>query len=42
VYGVTEGDLEAVVERAAEASSMKGNPIALEKAELREIAMRAL
>jgi len=42
VYGVTESDLEAVVERAAEASSMKGNPIALEKAELREIAARAL
>lgn len=41
-YGVTEADLPALAEKAAQASSMKGNPIALTAGELREIAVRAL
>lgn len=41
-YGIAEKDLEAVVDRAEQASSMKANPIRLEKPELLEIAARAL
>ena len=41
-YGVAESDLPVLVEKAAHASSMKGNPVALEPAELREIVARAL
>jgi alcohol dehydrogenase class IV len=41
-YGVTEGDLDGLVEGAARASSMKANPIELTPEELREIAVRAL
>jgi alcohol dehydrogenase class IV len=41
-YGVTEGDLDGLVEGAARASSMKANPIELTAEELREIAVRAL
>jgi alcohol dehydrogenase class IV len=40
-YGVTRGDLPGLVEKAAQASSMKGNPIALTTEELREIVSRA-
>jgi alcohol dehydrogenase class IV len=40
-YGVHEGDWPALVEKAAHASSMKGNPIALTPDELREVLMRA-
>ena len=40
-YGVEEEDAEAVVERAAQASSMKANPLPLTSAELREILARA-
>ena len=41
-YGVTEADIPALVEKAARASSMKGNPIVLTDEELRAIASRAL
>jgi alcohol dehydrogenase class IV len=41
-YGVRESDLGMLVEKAAQASSMKGNPIVLEEEELREIISRSL
>jgi alcohol dehydrogenase class IV len=41
-YGVRESDLSGLVAKAAVASSMKGNPIALTPDELREIVSRAL
>ena len=41
-YGVTQGDLPLLVEKAAQANSMKGNPIVLTEEELREIISRAL
>jgi len=41
-YGVAAGDIPALASRAAEASSMKGNPIALEREELEEIIRRAI
>ena len=41
-YGVTAADLDDVCAKAAQTSSMKGNPIALSQEELREIAIRAL
>ena len=41
-YGVAESDLAALVEKAAQASSMKGNPIVLTAEELREIISLAL
>jgi alcohol dehydrogenase class IV len=41
-YGVGDNDIPALVEKAARASSMKGNPIPLEPGELREIVARAL
>jgi len=41
-YGVTETDIETLVEKAAAASSMKGNPIALTRDELIEIVRRAI
>jgi alcohol dehydrogenase class IV len=41
-YGVTEADIPGLAEKAAQASSMKGNPIQLTTDELREIARRAL
>ncbi len=41
-YGVAPQDVDAVVERAAQASSMKGNPIVLQPAELREMLLAAL
>jgi alcohol dehydrogenase class IV len=40
-YGVTEAAFEVLVEKAARASSMRGNPIALQPGELREILERA-
>ncbi len=40
-YGVAESDLDVLVEKAAQASSMKGNPIVLTGEELREIVSRA-
>ena len=36
-YGVTEADIPGLVEKAAQASSMKGNPIVLTPEELRQI-----
>jgi alcohol dehydrogenase class IV len=36
-YGVTQSDLGLVSEKAAQSSSMKGNPIVLNAEELREI-----
>ncbi|MEO8597137.1 MAG: iron-containing alcohol dehydrogenase [Candidatus Solibacter sp.] len=41
-YGVTESDLPTLVEKAAQASSMKGNAIPLTQEELHEIVSRAL
>jgi alcohol dehydrogenase class IV len=40
-YGVTEADIPDLVEKAAQASSMKGNPIVLTPEELRQIIERA-
>jgi len=42
VYGVTAAAIPALVERAARSGSMKGNPIALEAAEMEEIVARAV
>ena len=42
VYGVTETDIESLVEKAAKASSMKANPIVLTNAELTTILQAAL
>jgi len=41
-YGIGDTDVPLLVEKAAQASSMKGNPIALTREELREIISRAL
>jgi len=41
-YGVREGDVTGLVEKASKASSMKGNPIALTPEELREVLTKAL
>ena len=41
-YQLTPGDVPSVVEKAAQASSMKANPIALTRPELEEILSRAL
>ena len=41
-YGLTEADIPELVTRAAQASSMKANPIALTPDELREIVARAI
>jgi alcohol dehydrogenase class IV len=42
VHGLVEADLDPLVDKAAAASSMKGNPIALTRDELLEIVRRAL
>jgi alcohol dehydrogenase class IV len=41
-YGVKAADIPVLVSRAADASSMQGNPIALTREELEEIIRRAL
>ena len=41
-YGVSEADIPGLVDKAAKASSMKGNPIVLEPEELREIVALAM
>ncbi|HXA49730.1 MAG TPA: iron-containing alcohol dehydrogenase, partial [Candidatus Acidoferrum sp.] len=41
-YGIGESDVPVLVEKAAQASSMKGNPVALSRQELHEILSRAL
>lgn len=41
-YGAGEGDVDALVEKAAQASSMKGNPVGLTGDELRGILRRAM
>jgi alcohol dehydrogenase class IV len=41
-YGLTETDFPAVIDSASRASSMQGNPVRLEAAELTEILRRAL
>jgi len=41
-YGMTEEDLPGIVERAARASSMKGNPVALTATEMMQILRVAL
>lgn len=41
-WGMTADDLPLLAEKARAASSMKGNPVPLEDAELREVAARAL
>jgi alcohol dehydrogenase class IV len=40
-YGVTAGDAEAVIEKAANASSMKANPLVLTNDELHQVLERA-
>ncbi len=40
-YGIVEADYPALIEKAAVASSMQGNPIVLTKDELREILVQA-
>ena len=40
-YGITQGDLPVLCDKAAAASSMKGNPISLANDEMREILERA-
>lgn len=41
-YGITTADVPGIVERAAKASSMKGNPIVLTREEMVEIVTKAL
>jgi alcohol dehydrogenase class IV len=41
-YGMTESDLPVVVEKASQASSMKGNPVPLSMEQLHEIVSNAL
>ena len=41
-YGMTANDFPTLTEKAAQASSMKGNPVALNAGELREILARSL
>jgi alcohol dehydrogenase class IV len=41
VYGLTEAEIPALVERSRATSSMKGNPVALTDEEIREIIVRA-
>jgi alcohol dehydrogenase class IV len=41
-YGLKTADIPGIAQRAAQASSMKGNPILLTNAELTEILERAL
>jgi len=41
-YGVREEDIPALVEKASQASSMKGNPVTLKPEELREILSRSI
>ena len=41
-YGLTNDDLTVLVEKASDASSMKGNPIRLTPDELREVFTRAV
>jgi alcohol dehydrogenase class IV len=41
-YGVGPGDIPALVEKASQASSMKGNPVALSREELTEIVTDSL
>jgi alcohol dehydrogenase class IV len=41
-YGLQEGHFEAVIEKSARASSMKGNPVLLTKGELRSILEQAI
>jgi alcohol dehydrogenase class IV len=41
-WGLTAGDVPAVVEKAAQASSMKANPVALTAEELNAVLAAAL
>lgn len=41
-YGISTGDISGIAQKAARASSMKGNPVALTDDELAEIVARAL
>jgi len=41
-YGIQEGDVPTLVDKASKASSMKGNPISLTMDELREVLTHAL
>jgi alcohol dehydrogenase class IV len=41
-FGIEQKDFPAICEKAAVASSMKGNPVQLEQVELAEILERAL
>jgi len=41
-YGITPEDIPAIVEKSANASSMKGNPIVLTRDEMTQILQKAL
>jgi alcohol dehydrogenase class IV len=41
-YGIASSDLDTIVDKAAQASSMKGNPIPLTRPDLLEILKSAL
>jgi alcohol dehydrogenase class IV len=41
-YGLSAGDIPALVAKAKAASSMRGNPVQLSDEELGDVAMRAL
>jgi alcohol dehydrogenase class IV len=41
-YGIRDEDIPTLVEKAARASSMKGNPIVLDEGEMREIVARGM
>ena len=41
-FGLTDGDIPAVVEKAQRASSMKGNPVPLTDEELASVLRKAL
>lgn len=42
VYGVSEQDVPGLVEESAKTSSMKGNPLVLSPAELRDVLLRSI
>jgi alcohol dehydrogenase class IV len=41
-YGITAADVPGIVERAAKASSMKGNPVTLMREEMVEVVNKSL
>ena len=41
-YGVSRGDIDALADKASQASSMKGNPVDLRKEDLCDVISRAI